>query len=45
MQNWENFQEEKKENLKDKINEPETINKNKNSRHLYKGINEFKKGY
>jgi sorting nexin-29 len=31
--------------LKDKINELETNNKNKNIRHLYRGINEFKKGY
>jgi hypothetical protein len=28
-----------------KINELETNNKNKNSRDLYRGINEFKKGY
>jgi hypothetical protein len=31
--------------LKGKINEFETNNKNKNIRHLYRGINEFKKGY
>jgi sorting nexin-29 len=33
------------EYLKGKINEPETNNKNKNIRDLYRGINEFKKGY
>jgi hypothetical protein len=31
--------------LKGKINELETNNKNKNVRDLYRGINEFKKGY
>jgi hypothetical protein len=31
--------------LKDKINELETSNKNKSIRDLYRGINEFKKGY
>jgi hypothetical protein len=31
--------------LKGKINELETNNKNKNIRNLYRGINEFKKGY
>jgi hypothetical protein len=31
--------------LKDKINELESNSKNKNIRDLYKGINEFKKGY
>jgi hypothetical protein len=31
--------------LKDKINELETNNKIKNIRNLYRGINEFKKGY
>jgi prefoldin subunit 5 len=34
-----------REYLKDKINELESNNKNKNIRHLYRGINEFKKGY
>jgi hypothetical protein len=34
----------KREYLKDKINELET-NRNKNIRDLYRGINEFKKGY
>jgi hypothetical protein len=33
------------EYLKDKINELETNNENKNIRDLYRGINEFKKGY
>jgi hypothetical protein len=31
--------------LRGKINELETNNKNKNIRDLYRGINEFKKGY
>jgi hypothetical protein len=31
--------------LKGKINDLETNNKNKNIRDLYRGINEFKKGY
>jgi len=31
--------------MKDKINVHETNNKNKNIRDLYRGINEFKKGY
>jgi hypothetical protein len=31
--------------LKDKINELESNGKNKNIRDLYRGINEFKKGY
>jgi hypothetical protein len=39
------FRNKKREYLKGKINELETNNKNKNIRHLYKGINEFKKGY
>jgi hypothetical protein len=30
---------------KDKINEPATNIKNKNIRDLYRGINEFKRGY
>jgi hypothetical protein len=33
------------EYVKGKINELETNNKNKNIRDLYRGINEFKKGY
>jgi hypothetical protein len=39
------FRNEKREHLKGKINELETNNKNKNIRDLYRGINEFKKGY
>jgi hypothetical protein len=35
----------KREYLKGKINEHETKNKNKNIRDLYRGINEFEKGY
>jgi hypothetical protein len=35
----------KREYLKNKINELETVSKNKNIRDLYRGINEFKKGY
>jgi hypothetical protein len=33
------------EYFKDKINELESNSKNKNIRDLYRGINEFKKGY
>jgi hypothetical protein len=39
------FRNKKREYLKGKINELETNNKNKNLRDLYRGINEFKKGY
>jgi hypothetical protein len=39
------FRKKKREYLKGKINEPETNNKNKNIRGLYRGINEFKKRY
>jgi hypothetical protein len=39
------FRNRKREYLKGKINELETNNKNKNIRDLYRGINEFKKGY
>jgi len=39
------FRNKKREYLKDNINELETNNKNKNIRDLYRGINEFKKGY
>jgi hypothetical protein len=35
----------KKEHLKDKINELATNSKNKNIRNLYRGMNEFKRGY
>jgi hypothetical protein len=39
------FRKKKREDLKGKINELETNNKNKNIRDLYRDINEFKKGY
>jgi hypothetical protein len=39
------FRNKEREYLKGKINEFETNNKNKNIRGLYRGINEFKKGY
>jgi hypothetical protein len=39
------FRNKKREHLKDKINELETNNKNKIIRDLYRGINDFKKGY
>jgi hypothetical protein len=39
------FRNRKREYLKDKINELATNSKNKNVRDLYRGINEFKKGY
>jgi hypothetical protein len=39
------FRNKKREHLKDKINELETNSKNKNIRDLYRGINEFKRGY
>jgi hypothetical protein len=39
------FRNKKREYLKDKINEIESDSKNKNIRDLYRGINEFKKGY
>jgi hypothetical protein len=39
------FRNKKRECLKGKINDLETNNKNKNIRDLYRGINEFKKGY
>jgi hypothetical protein len=38
------FKNKKREHLKGKINELETNSKNKNIRHLYRGINEFKRG-
>jgi hypothetical protein len=37
--------DKEREHLKDKINELKTNNKNKNIRYLYRGTNEFKKGY
>jgi hypothetical protein len=39
------FRNKKKEYVKGRINELETIIKNKSIRDLYRGINEFKKGY
>jgi hypothetical protein len=45
---WEasiHFRNKKREILKGKINELESNSKNKNVRDLYRGINEFKKGY
>jgi hypothetical protein len=39
------FRNKKREYLKDKINELESNSKNKTIRDLYRGINEFKKGY
>jgi hypothetical protein len=37
------FRNKKREYLKDKINELPTNSKNKNTRDLYRGINEFKR--
>jgi hypothetical protein len=39
------FRKRKREYLNDKINKLESNSKNKNIRGLYRGINEFKKGY
>jgi hypothetical protein len=39
------FRNKKREYLKGKINKLESNNKNKNIRDLYRGTNEFKKGY
>jgi hypothetical protein len=39
------FRNKKREYLKDKINELATNSNNKNMRDLYRGINEFKRGY
>jgi hypothetical protein len=39
------FRNKRREYLKDKINELATNSKNKNIRHRYRGINEFKRGY
>jgi hypothetical protein len=39
------FRNKKREHVKDKINKLESSSKNKNIRDLYRGINEFKKGY
>jgi hypothetical protein len=41
----ETFRNKKREYLRGKINELESNNKNKNIIDLYRGINEFKKGY
>jgi hypothetical protein len=45
MWSWNNIQDppERREYLKDKINEFETNSPNKNVRNLYRGTNEFKK--
>jgi hypothetical protein len=45
---WEanrHFRNKKREYLKDKMNDLKSNSKNKNIRDLYRGINEFKKGY
>jgi hypothetical protein len=39
------FRNNKREYLKDKINELVTNSKNKNIRDMYRGINEFNRGY
>jgi hypothetical protein len=39
------FRNKKKAYLKAKIEEPETKRKNKNIRDIYRGINDFEKGY
>jgi hypothetical protein len=39
------FWNKKREYLKDKVNELTTNSKNKNIRDLYRGLNEFKRGY
>jgi hypothetical protein len=39
------FRNKKREYLKDKNNVLESNSKNKNIRNLYRGIDEFKKGY
>jgi hypothetical protein len=39
------FRTKKREYPKNKLNELETNSKNKNIRDLFRGINEFKKGY
>jgi hypothetical protein len=39
------FRNKKRKHLKDKINGLATNSKNKNIRDLYRGINEFKRGY
>jgi hypothetical protein len=44
-ENSRHFRNKKKEYLKGKINELATNSKKKNTTDLYRGINEFKKGY
>jgi hypothetical protein len=39
------FKKKEREYLKDKVSELQTNNKNKNIRDLYRGVNEFRKGY
>jgi hypothetical protein len=39
------FRNKKREYLKDKINELATNNKNKNIKYMYRGTNDFKRGY
>jgi hypothetical protein len=39
------FRNKKREYLRDKINKLESNSKNKNIRDMYRGINEFTKGY
>jgi hypothetical protein len=39
------FRNKKREYLKDRIDELATNSKNKNTRDLYRGINDFKRGY
>jgi hypothetical protein len=39
------FRNKKREHLKDKINYFATNSKNKNIRDLFRGVNEFKRGY
>jgi hypothetical protein len=39
------FRNKKRKYLKDKIDELATNSKNKNIRHLYRELGEFKKGY
>jgi hypothetical protein len=44
-ENRRNFKNSKKEYLKEKSSRFETNSKNENVRDLYRGINEFKRGY
>jgi hypothetical protein len=45
LQNLRQFRNKKREYVEDRTNVLETNNKNKNIRDLYRGINEFRKGY